>query len=260
MRSKGKMVAWGVTVAAAAALVITSTVHAGFGSGSAVVATPRPTATSLSSVQLRSVLVPLSQQPASQSVGPITLKQAANSFPLPAGEVYSPWSCLLYIYNVIGSFNGLDGWIQYGTRVATGKKFIQYVVDIPSGANVGAIAASAATCPTGTITLQGTVTGGITLTNSQAPQFAGAQSYALNTRIQFNETPGSPGATILNQYLGQVFSGPSFDVQTYTDVTDFVGVGNTLMVVEEFDQETADVIAGGMVENLNKVIVDHPTE
>lgn len=259
MRSKGKMVAWGVTVAAAAALIITSTVHAGFGSRSAVVATPRPTSASLSSAQLKALLVPLSSQPASQStVGPITLKQAANNFPLPAGEVYAPWSCLLYIYNVVGSFNGLDGWIQYGTRVATGKKFIQWVANIPGGANVGAIAAAASTCPAGTITLQSTVTGAITLTNGPAPQFAGVQSYALNTGIQFNETPGSPGAAILSQYLGAVFSGPSFDVQEYTDVTDFMGKGNTLMVVEEFDQETADQIAGGMVQNLNVIIDEFP--
>lgn len=261
MRTKWKMAGWGLALATAAALTTTIAVNPGFGSPSATTATtvtaasPSATRTSLNSTQMRSVLVPLSAQPASTSVSTMTMRDAANSFPLPPNHVYSPKACLSYIYDVVGSATALDGWIQFGTRTATGQKFIQWVVNIPSGADVGAIEASAARCASGTVTLQGTVTGTIALTKSRTPQLAAARSFSLTTRIQFHETQGTKGAEVLAQELSLTFSAPNFDAQqTLTNVTNFAATGNTLMVVVESDQATADQIAGGMTQNANAIL------
>lgn len=271
MRSKGKMVGWGFALATAAALTLTIAVHPGFGSPGAIAASTTATAASpgatgraLTSAQMRSVLVPLSAQPASTSVSAMTLRDAANSFPLPPNHVYSPKACLSYIYDIVGPATALDGWIQFGTRTATGQKFIQWVVNLPSGADVGAIEASAARCTSGTVTLQGTVTGTINLTQSRAPQLAGARSFSLTTSIQFNEKIGTKGAQVLADELSLTWSAPDVNAQqsqanfnaqqTLSNVTDFAANGRTLMVVVEADQATADQIAGAMARNVDAVV------
>lgn len=265
MHSKGKVVGWGLALATAAALTLTIAVSPGFGSPkatrtstAAVAASPSATGVSLTSAQMRSALVPLSAQPASTSVSAMTMRDAANSFPLPPDHVYSPKACLSYIYDVVGPATALDGWIQFGTRTATGQKFIQWIVNIPSGADVGAIEASAAKCVNGTVTLRGTVTGSISLTRSGAPRLAsasaGTSGFSLATRIQFHEAQGTKGAEILAQELSLTFSAPNFDAQqTLMNVTNFAGVGNMLVVVVESDQATADQIAAGMVRNVNAI-------
>jgi hypothetical protein len=252
MRSKGKMVGWGVALVAAAAVTTTIAVHPGFGSPNATEAKSAATGTSLSSAQMHSVLVPLSAQPASESVRTMTLKEAAEAFPLPPDNMYEPKACLSYVYDVVGSFSALDGWISFGTRSATGKKFMQFVVNIPKGADVAAIEASAARCTSGTVTLEGKVKGDISLTKSRAPQIAGAQSVSIATRLQFHETAGTEGAEILARNLAMVASGADFNAQqTLTNVGDFAANGNTLVAVEESDQATADQIASAMAQNVN---------
>jgi hypothetical protein len=255
MQSKGRMVVWGVAVVAATAVITTITACTKSESpGGATVTSSKATVQSLSSDQMHSVLVQLSAQPASESVKSMTLKEAANSFPLLPGEVYSPHACISYIFDVVGSFAELDGWIQFGTRTATGREFTQYIVNLPNGASVKAIEASVARCPAGTLTLDDKVTGRITITSTQAPQLAGSETFSIATRMQFKEAKGTEGAAILNKYLAASFSGNSLDPeQIYSNVTDFAANGNTLIVTEEFDQATADQVIGGMVQNLNTV-------
>jgi hypothetical protein len=254
MRSKGKMVGWGVALAAVAAVTTTIAVHPGFGSPNANEAS-NAIGTSLSSAQMHSVLVSLSAQPASESVMTMTLKEAANAFPLPPDSMYEPKACLSYVYDVVGSFAALDGWISFGTRSATGKKFMQFVVNVPKGVDVSAIEASAARCRTGTITLEGKVKGDISLIKNKAPKIDGAGSLSLTTTMQFHEAAGTEGAQILARNLSEVESGADFNAQqNLTNVSDFSATGSTLVAVEESDQFTADQIVTAMARNMNAAL------
>jgi len=253
MRSKGKMVGWGVALAAAVALIITGTMYAASGPAGA-------TKRSLSMDEMRSVLVPLSSQPPSQFMqGPMTLQEAAAQFPEQPGIVFSPRSCLSYFEDVVGPFTSLNGWLQFGSRVhadgdpsaAHNDTFFQWVVKIPGGANVGAIAAAVSTCRTGTVTVEGTVTGDVTYTERQAPQFPGAQSYAVTNRVQFHEAPGTEGAAIVARYAGSSAQSISLDQQSCQTENVFVGSGDILIIVQEADAAFADGIAGAMLQNVN---------
>jgi hypothetical protein len=254
MRSKGKVVSWGVALVAAAALTTTIAAHPGFGSPKETEAAPNATAVILSSEQMSAVMVPLSQQPASRDVVTMTVKDAANAFPLPSGQVYEPEACLSYVYDVVGSFSAANGWITFGTRATTGKKFMQFVVNIPKGVDVRAIEASAARCTTGTVTLQDKVKGEISLTTGTAPQAAGVSTLSITTRMQFHEAPGSEGAAILAQNLSEMYSEPNFANQSSTTFSNFGSDGSTLIAVQESDQATADLVARGMAQNLNTVM------
>jgi hypothetical protein len=249
MRNKGKMVGWGVALAAAAAMITTGTVYAG--AGQQVASSSGP-----SSEQLRSVLVSLAEQPESRFVrGPMTLKDAAalNAFASPSSMVFSPKSCATYLEDALGPLDSLDGWIQFGSRVnpTHNDNFVQAVVNIPGGADLKAIQAAVSTCKTGTLTLEGQATGDITYTERAAPQLAGAQTYAVTGRTKFNYEAGSAEAELVRRY--EMPPDAQLLVNTESECvaeTTFVATGDTLIVVMEADLAFANEIATAMHANL----------
>src|SRR5574342_33909 len=148
---KGKLVGWGVAIAAVAVLATAGTVYAApyartlTGPSAAPATQDAPLA--LSPAQLSSVLVPVSDQPNSTLYGePATLKDTAatGGFADPAGMSFAPHSCTSYLEDALGSMSALDGVIQYGARNTTvdgthPDYFVQQVINLPDGADLDKI-------------------------------------------------------------------------------------------------------------------------
>jgi hypothetical protein len=243
---KGKLIGWGVAITTAAAVVTAGTVYAA--SSPAQVS---PSA-SYSMNSLRNVLVPISQQTPTRFVhGPMTLAQAGeqDAFAAPPGMVFSPRSCATYVEDVLGPLESLNGWIQYGSRVhdTHNDNFIQAVVQLPTNADLGAIAAAAATCEQGTLTLEGQVTGQITYTPHQALNLPGASTFAVRGETHFSAVPGTPEYNLVAQYEMP----PDAQLLVNNQLaciaeTNFVAQNNILIVVMEADLAYSNQITSQM--------------
>lgn len=251
MRNRGKAISWGVALAAVAALVTAGTVYA---TGSSQVAAG---SSALSSTQMRSVLVSLGQQPESRFVrGPMTLREAkaANAFVAPASMVFAPQSCATFVDDVLNRMSPVptEGWIQFGSRVheTHNDNFIQVVVNIPGGASrelLDNIRRSAATCSTGTLTLEGKATGNITYSERTAPVLEGAATLGITGKTKFNTVPGSAEAALVQRYEmppdAQLLVNAE---QECVAASTFVAMGDTLVMVMEADLNYANTLATTM--------------
>ena len=262
MRNRGKALGWGIALAAVAAVVTAGTVYAGTGSS----APESAIKTTLSMEQMRSVLVPLAEQPETRFVrGPMTLKQAAaeNAFVAPPTMIFKPQSCATYLSDVLGGLDTRDGWIQFGSRVHKdhNDNFIQAVVTIPGGADLNKIREAAATCTTGTLTLEGQVSkgravravGDITYTERSAPVIEGAKTLALTGRTVFHEQAGSDGLELVKQYemppdAQLLVDGDQECVANSTIAT----AGDTLVLVVESDVDLSNDLTAAMFNNVRK--------
>lgn len=257
MRSRNRAVGWTVALATAAALVTAGTVYAA--------SDTTPARTSLSSEEMRSVLVSLADQPESRFTrGPITLKQAAseNAFAAPDTMVFKPKSCATYLEDVVGSLNSLDGWIQYGSRIHEdhNDNFIQVVVTIPGGADqklLDRIRESMTTCTSGTLTLESKVTGDVSYTERSAPSLPDAATFAATGRTVFHEEPGTEGSKIVSTYEMPPDSQLLLTAeQDCVAEFSFVASGDTLLMVMESDLAFADEVATTMYQRSQKILAN----
>src|SRR5574342_15749 len=115
---KGKLVGWGVAIAAVAVLATAGTVYA----------------------------APYARTLTGPSAAPATLKDTAatGGFADPAGMSFAPHSCTSYLEDALGSMSALDGVIQYGARNTTvdgthPDYFVQQVINLPDGADLDKI-------------------------------------------------------------------------------------------------------------------------
>ncbi|WP_117210194.1 hypothetical protein [Allorhizocola rhizosphaerae] len=254
MRNNAKTLGWGITLAAVVAVVAAGTVYAAANSGDGPGAS-----TQLSMEQMRSVLVPQSELPESRYVsGPMTFVEAAaaNAFAAPPSMVFSPQSCATYLEDVLGPMESLRGWVQFGSRVDDdhNDNFVHAVVTVPGGANADLlqkIRSRIFSCQTGTLTLEGRVTGAITYTERQALSLPGATTLAVTGRTQFSETPGTEGYKLVRNY--EMPPSAQFLVDTAQECVanvNIAGTGDTLIVAMEADLNLANRVATAMFDQV----------
>lgn len=247
MRHRGKLIGWGIALATAATMLTAGTVYATTNTSQ------EPAPGSLTLEEMRSVLVPLSEQTQTRFVhGPMTMKEAAaeNAFVAPPSMVFEPESCATYLEDVVGSLDTLDGWIQFGSRVHEdhNDNFIQAVAKVSDQLTLEKIRESAFQCRDGgTLTLEGQVTGKITYREREAPLLAGAETLAITGQTQFSEVPGTEGYELVARYEmppdSQLLVNSE---QLCIAATTFVLSGDTLIVTMEADPGYADALAGMM--------------
>jgi len=259
MRKQRKLAGWGIAIVAAAAMVSAGTVYA----ATDTFDTPVTVKVALNSEEMRDVLVNLGEQPETRFVrGPMTLKEAAanNAFGAPATMEFKPATCATYLEDVVGGLDGLDGWVQYGSRVSPNRldNFIQVVVHIPAGADealLGKIRDQVNKCKTGVLTLDGKVSGDITYTERGGLDLPGAKTLAFNGRTTFDVEPGSWQYDLVRR-----FEMPP-DAQLLVDnqiecvsQANYVAQGETLILVQEADLSLANSITEQMYSNVNKAL------
>ncbi|MBB5869023.1 hypothetical protein F4553_002402 [Allocatelliglobosispora scoriae] len=214
------------------------------------------------SVDLRSALVPLSAQPDTRSsAGPLTLKQAAESGAMtsPKGVVFTPANCGDYLARALGNMGDLNGYIQYGSRDHDTHKdnFIQAAVEIPGGvtqAVIDKVREALKPCATGTVTLDGKVTGQVSYVERPTPALAGTVGYSITGMTRFAVKPGTPEAKIVENY--ELPPGAQLNVdssEACVEQVNITGTGTTLFVVQESDVALANSITTQMYNNLKGV-------
>jgi len=247
MRSlgKSKVLGWGVAVATVVALATAGTVYA----------STQSTPLALNSAQMRSVLVPLAEQPPDSVLygEPMTLKDAAanGGFSDPTGMTFAPKSCSTYLEDALGPMDSLDGWMQYGARGNGGGHadyFFQQVVNIPGGADLEKVRAAALTCSLGFMTLSDGFTGAVRAKERPAPSMSGASSLAVRHITQFRQ-PHNAQEQALLQEIGYVCE-IGDDVCTECPAeTVFLASGNLLIISSDTNGTYADQLATTMLDN-----------
>jgi len=251
MTIRRKAVGWLVGLIGAVALVTTGTVYL---ANDASQASP-----ALNAEEMRSVLVPLNEQPESrESHGPMTFAQAAERGALATPETmkFDPATCANYLEIVFGPVDQIDGWVQYGSRDHGNHNdnYVQAVISVPDGADqslIDEIEAALSTCATGTVTLEGGVTGQVTYTERAPLNLAGAATYGTTWRTSFSEKPGTAGYETVLRY--QVPANAQLLVDTEQQCVveaNFVGFGDTLIWVYEPDLAYANQLTETMFQRV----------
>ncbi|MBB5870053.1 hypothetical protein F4553_003432 [Allocatelliglobosispora scoriae] len=253
-RKRRNLAGWGVALVAVVAVIAAAIVYTANNSDTATAATEKK-GRGLTSEQQRAVLVSISDQPETRFVrGPQTLKQAAaeNAFGAPPTMVFKPKSCVSYVEDALGALGSLDGWLQYGSRInpTRNDNFIQVVVTIPGGADralLDRIAAEAAKCRTGTLTLLGEATGNLSLTETKPLDIEGAETYAIQANSKFPYKEGSREAELVRRFEMPPDAQLLLDDElTGIENSNFVAIGDTLIFVMEADRGLSDSLAKEM--------------
>jgi hypothetical protein len=258
-RKRRNLAGWGVALVAVVAVIAGAIVYTANNSDTATAATEKK-GRGLTSEQQRAVLVSISDQPETRFVrGPQTLKQAAaeNAFGAPPTMVFKPKSCVSYVEDALGSLGSLDGWLQYGSRInpTRNDNFIQVVVTIPGvgddRAVLDRIAAEAAKCRTGTLTLLGEATGNLSLTERKPLDIEGAETYAIQANSRFPYKEGSREAELVRRFEMPPDAQLLLDDElTGIENSNFVAIGDTLIFVMEADESLSASLAKEMFQRV----------
>jgi hypothetical protein len=200
---RGRKAAWVLGVTAVAAMVTAGAVYASSNGASST-----PTTTASKSVDLHSILVPAANHPAGNLIEQSLAEFNASANKVPAGVVYSPASCLDWLGVAYPGLYNNQGYIQYTEPRWDGKFdanrhgdfYINQVINVPGGVDVNKLDASARTCASGTITLEGKVVGSISYTKVAGPNVAGAASTAQQINISFPQPKSEEEAALLKKY------------------------------------------------------------
>ncbi|MEU9689114.1 hypothetical protein [Amycolatopsis japonica] len=152
------------------------------------------------STSLASVLVPPDQQaPGSVTMDPITLAQAAEDGGLGTpGMTSSPESCLSFADDSVGGLGTRTGWMQFGRRGPA--IFLQVVAKIPGGFDVNRVRTAVASCATGTMTLEGKITGQVTFVEQRPLRLLFGKSFVTRMTTTFPKPANEEEAALLTKY------------------------------------------------------------
>jgi len=200
MRSKFKVITLAVAVTAAAAGITVGAVSA---TGTTNV---NVQAGAVAPADLRDVLIPADQQAGTVIGDGVSLQDAVASGLLqPDGYSFSPQSCIDYLDEAVGGLDSKTGWVQYGTRPDHPDHHIwgHTVLTVPGGVDINRIRAGAATCRTGTVTLDDKVTGALTYTEIVTPALPGATTFGIVASARYPQVAtiaDSEAAAVLQKY------------------------------------------------------------
>lgn len=253
MTMRRKAVSWVLGLGVAVATITTGTVY--------LVNDASQAGPALSAEEMRSVLVPLNEQPESRfSFGPMTFEQAAaeGALSTPEGMKFDPASCANYLEVVFGPVGQVDGWVQYGSRDHSthNDNYVQAVISVPDGADqalIDEIRAVLSTCATGTVTLDGGVTGVASHTERAPLNLPGAVTYGTTWQTTFSEEPGTAGYETVLRYQVPPSAQLLVDTEQQCVVeANFVGYGDVFLWV--YEPELA--YANELTETMYQRVVD----
>jgi hypothetical protein len=202
----------GDKIAALAVALVSATVLVACGTSNEAEQVPAAVEPQAGPVDIRKLLVPPGpDHPAVGEVIEVSFADAIeqNLFASPPGMVTAPDSCVNYLQ--LGDPRTITGWMQYNQASPVGKThdlrhedfFVNNVVELPAPADLDAVRAAAVTaCGTGTVTLDGALTGTLVNTEVSAPGLDPGRTLAMLQRIEFAPAASQAQADLLRKYYG----------------------------------------------------------